>query len=276
MGNPDYGKIFENIKEHSPLIHCITNYVTINDVANIILAAGGSPIMAEEKEEVEEITRMCDGLVLNIGTLQKKKTEAMLLAGKTANETGRPVIFDPVGAGSSGLRTETAHRIMKEIKLSVIRGNVSEIKALCQDKAMTKGVDADGKDALTKDSMEDMISMGRRLSEEAGAVILMTGAVALAVFGRQTAVIYNGDPDMARITGSGCMLDGVLGVFAGANPESLFDSVVTAAGTMGICGEKAAAASQGTGSFRMCFIDEMSKITAKQVERGIRIEYKSK
>lgn len=107
----------------------------------------------------------------------------MLLAGKTANETGRPVIFDPVGAGSSGLRTETAHRIMKEIKLSVIRANVSEIKALCQDKAMTKGVDADGKDALTKDSMEDMISMGRRLSEETGAVILMTGAVDLAVLG---------------------------------------------------------------------------------------------
>ena len=275
MGNPDYGKIFKNIKEHPPLVHCITNYVTINDVANIILAAGGSPVMAEEKEEVEEITQICDGLVLNIGTLQRKKTEAMLLAGKKANETGCPVIFDPVGAGSSRLRKETARLIMQEIDLSVIRGNVSEIKALCQGKAMTKGVDADGKDALTKDSMEDMISMGRRLSEETGAVILMTGAVDLAVFGRQTAVIYNGDPDMARITGSGCMLDGVLGVFAGASPACLFDAIITAAGAMGICGEKAAASSQGTGSFRMHLMDEMSKITAQQVERGIKIEHKS-
>lgn len=275
MGHPDYCKIFKNIKEHPPLVHCITNYVTINDVANIILAAGGSPVMAEEKEEVEEITQMCDGLVLNIGTLQRKKTEAMLLAGKKANETGCPVIFDPVGAGSSRLRTETARLIMQEIDLSVIRGNVSEIKALCQGKAMTKGVDADGKDALTKDSMKDMISIGRKLSEKTGAVILITGAVDLAVCGRQAAAIRNGDPNMARITGSGCMLDGVLGVFAGANPACLFDAIITAAGAMGICGEKAAASSQGTGSFRMHLMDEMSKITAQQVERGIKIEHKS-
>ena len=274
MEKTDFHKIFENIKKHPPFVHCMTNYVTINDVANIILAAGGSPVMAEEKEEVEEITAGCDCLMLNIGTLQKRKREAMILAGKKANEMGHPVIFDPVGAGSSRFRTETASRIMDEVKLSVIRGNASEIKVLCHEKIRGKGVDADQKDAVTEGTMENMISMGRELSEKTGAVILITGAVDLAVCREHAAVIHNGDPAMTRITGSGCMLDGVLGVFAGANPEHLFDAVTAASAAMGICGENAAVLSRGTGSFRMHLMDEMSKITAQQVERGMNIESK--
>lgn len=274
MEKPDFHKIFENIKKHPPFVHCMTNYVTINDVANIILAAGGSPVMAEEKEEVEEITAGCDCLMLNIGTLQKRKREAMILAGKKANEMGHPVIFDPVGAGSSRFRTETASRIMDEVKLSVIRGNASEIKVLCHEKIRGKGVDADQKDAVTEGTMENMISMGRELSEKTGAVVLITGAVDLAVCREHAAAIHNGDPAMTRITGSGCMLDGVLGVFAGANPEHLFDAVTAASAAMGICGENAAALSRGTGSFRMHLMDEMSKINAQQVERGMNIESK--
>ena len=274
MEKTDFHKIFENIKKHPPFVHCMTNYVTINDVANIILAAGGSPVMAEEKEEVEEITAGCDCLMLNIGTLQKRKREAMILAGKKANEMGHPVIFDPVGAGSSRFRTETASRIMDEVKLSVIRGNASEIKVLCHEKIRGKGVDADQKDEVTEGTMENMISMGRELSEKTGAVVLITGAVDLAVCREQAAAIHNGDPAMARITGSGCMLDGVLGVFAGANPEYLFDAVTAASAAMGICGENAAALSRGTGSFRMHLMDEMSKINAQQVERGMNIESK--
>ena len=148
------GIYVDTVRKKSPLVHNITNYVTVNDVANILLACGGSPIMSDEPDDVEDITSICGGLNINIGTLNKRTIEGMFVAGKKAKELGHIVLLDPVGAGASRLRTETALKIMKEIKPDIIRGNISEIKTLVNGSGTTKGVDADVADAVTEDSLE--------------------------------------------------------------------------------------------------------------------------
>ena len=145
----------ENVRKTVPLVHNITNYVTVNDVANVLLACGGSPIMSDEAEDVEDITSVCGGLNINIGTLHKTSIEGMFRAGKKANELGHPVLLDPVGAGASALRTNTALELMKELRLAVIRGNISEIKTLALGSGTTKGVDADVADAVTEENLDD-------------------------------------------------------------------------------------------------------------------------
>ena len=143
---------FENLRSRSPLIHNITNYVTVNDCANMVLACGASPIMADDAAEVEEITAICGGLNINIGTLNSRTVTSMLLAGKKANQLGHPVVLDPVGAGASRLRTDTAFRLLREVQFTVIRGNISEIKTLASGAGTTKGVDADVADKVTEEN----------------------------------------------------------------------------------------------------------------------------
>ena len=166
----------DTVRKRSPLIHNITNYVTVNDVANIMLACGGSPIMSDEPKDVEDITSICGGLNINIGTLNKHTIEGMFVAGRKAKELGHIVLLDPVGAGASRLRTETALKIMEEIKPDIIRGNISEIKTLVYGSGTTKGVDADVADAVTEDTLEQMASFAREFSEKSGAIIAITGA----------------------------------------------------------------------------------------------------
>lgn len=274
MKNIAYHKIMENVKKYPSFVHCITNYVTVNDVANMILASGASPIMADDKMEVEDITSICTSLVINIGTLNERTIESMILAGKKANELGHPVIFDPVGAGASEFRTETAQKLMREIKFSVIRGNISEIKTLCQGNGTTMGVDADEKDAVTESNMKSVIAMAQELAASADEVIAITGAVDLVVDAENAYAIYNGDADMARITGTGCMLDGVIGGFAGSNQKNILDAVIVAVSAMGLCGEYARERCQGTSSMKMHLIDEMSNLTIEQLERGKKVESK--
>ena len=155
--------IFENVRNSCPLIHNITNYVTVNDCANIVLACGASPIMADDKDEVAEITTICSGLNINIGTLNSRTIDSMLIAGKKANELGHPVVLDPVGAGASKLRTDTAMKLLEEVKFTVIRGNISEIKTLASGNGSTKGVDADVADKVTEENLEEVIN-GDRLN----------------------------------------------------------------------------------------------------------------
>ena len=147
---------FENLRSRCPLIHNITNYVTVNDCANMVLACGASPIMADDAAEVEEITAICGGLNINIGTLNSRTVTSMLLAGKKANQLGHPVVLDPVGAGASHLRTDTAFRLLREVQFTVIRGNISEIKTLASGAGTTKGVDADVADKVTEENLEDV------------------------------------------------------------------------------------------------------------------------
>ena len=155
------GTCLDNVRRTTPLVHNITNYVTVNDVANILLACGASPIMSDEPEDVEDITSICGGLNINIGTLNSRTITSMLLAGKKANQLGHPVVLDPVGAGASRLRTDTAFRLLKDVKFTVIRGNISEIKTLASGAGTTKGVDADVADKVTEENLDAAVAFAK-------------------------------------------------------------------------------------------------------------------
>ena len=183
---------FENLRSRCPLIHNITNYVTVNDCANMVLACGASPIMADDAAEVEEITAICGGLNINIGTLNKNTIPSMFLAGKKANELGHIVLLDPVGAGASRLRTDTANRLMQEVRFDAVRGNISEIKALCTGSGSTKGVDADAVDAVTEANLDDSVQLVKTFAQRAGCIVAVTGAIDLVSDGERCWCIRNG------------------------------------------------------------------------------------
>lgn len=274
-----FEEIIKNVAEKTPLIHCITNYVTVNDCANILLAAGGSPIMADDREEVEEITSVCGGLVLNIGTLNERTVESMLRAGKRANELGHPVVLDPVGAGASRLRTETTFALVDQVKFAVIRGNSSEIRTVALGSGTTKGVDADASDATTDANLEHVISYAKDLSLQTGAVIAITGAIDLVTDGKTVYIIRNGLPIMEKITGTGCMLTAVTAAFCTANPNRLCEATAAAVCAMGICGELAYERAcdgncvfHGTATLRAGIIDTMSCIDAETLNRRMKLE----
>ena len=198
-----FRECLENVRKSVPLVHNITNYVTVNDVANVLLACGGSPIMSDEAEDVEDITSVCGGLNINIGTLHKTSIEGMFRAGRKANELGHPVLLDPVGAGASALRTNTALDLMKELNLAVIRGNISEIKTLALGSGTTKGVDADVADAVTEENLDEAVAFVKKFAKESGSIIAVTGAIDLVTDGEKCYVIRNGRPEMGKITGTG-------------------------------------------------------------------------
>ena len=231
------GKCLDNVRKNVPLVHNITNYVTVNDVANVLLACGGSPIMSDEPEDVEDITSICGGLNINIGTLNKSSIEGMYLAGKRANELGHVVLLDPVGAGASALRTNTAVGLMKTIRFDVIRGNISEIKTLAHGSGTTRGVDADVADAVTDETLDNAIAFVKNLAKETGSIIAITGAIDLVADDEKCFVIRNGRPEMGRITGTGCQLSGMMTAFLVANPEDKLAAAAAAVCTMGLAGE---------------------------------------
>lgn len=269
-------KYMTEVALQRPLVHNITNYVTVNDCANILLACGAAPIMADDLLEVEEITTLCKGLVINIGTLNARTVEAMILAGKQANKLGHPVILDPVGAGASQFRTETVSKLLSAIRFTVIRGNISEIKALAIGSATTQGVDADRKDQITAETFEDTLAFARALSNKTGAVIVITGAMDIVTDSETTYVIHNGHPRMGQITGSGCMLSAVIGAFVSANLDSPLHAALTAVVAMGLSGEMAAFkienAQEGLGSFKTYLLDAMSLMTPSLLKAGARYE----
>jgi len=273
-----FERILENVSKKTPLVHLITNYVTVNDCANIILACGGSPIMADDINEVEEITSICSSLVINIGTLNEKTIGSMIKAGKKANDLGHPVILDPVGAGASRLRTETVFALLKEIRFSVIRGNISEIKTVYKGSGTTKGVDADVKDVVNDNNLDEVVSFAKTLSKKTGAVIAITGAIDIVADSEKAYIIRNGHPIMSKITGAGCMLTAVIGSFCGANYDDILDSTAAAICAMGLCGELAVdrmkAIDGGTSSFKTFLIDYMSKMNSEVLNGGIKIEGK--
>lgn len=268
-------KCLENVRKNVPLVHNITNYVTVNDVANILLACGGSPIMSDEPEDVEDITSICGGLNINIGTLHKSSIEGMMRAGKRANELGHPVLLDPVGAGASKLRTETALNIMKEIRLTVIRGNISEIKTLVQGSGTTKGVDADVADAVTEDTLDDAITFVKAFAKESGCIIAVTGAIDLVSDWDRCYVIRNGRPEMGKITGTGCQLSGMMTAYVTANPERPLEAAAAAVCIMGLAGELGWSRMQdgdGNSTYRNRIIDAVYNMTGEELEKGAKYE----
>ena len=184
----------DQIRAASPLVHCITNYVTVNDVANVLLAIGARPIMADDPEEVEEITALCAGLCLNIGTLNARTIPSMLTAGKHARALGHHVVLDPVGAGASRLRTETALRILHEVRPTVIRGNISEIRTLAVGSGTTQGVDANAADAVTEENLAATADFLRAFAARAEAIVVVTGAIDLVTDGVTVYAVRMGAP----------------------------------------------------------------------------------
>ena len=265
----------ENVRNTVPLVHNITNYVTVNDVANVLLACGGSPIMSDEAEDVEDITSVCGGLNINIGTLHKTSIEGMFRAGKKANELGHPVLLDPVGAGASALRTNTALGLMKELKLSVIRGNISEIKTLALGSGTTKGVDADVADAVSEESLDEAVAFVKKFAEETGTIIAVTGAIDLVSDGKTCYVIRNGRPEMGKITGTGCQLSGMMTAYVTANPDHALEAAAAAVCVMGLAGEigwNRMQEGDGNATYRNRIIDAIYNMTGEELEKGAKYE----
>lgn len=265
------GNCIKNVRKIAPLVHNITNYVTANDVANILLACGGSPIMSDEPEDVEEITSVCGGLHINIGTLNRRSIEGMFRAGRRANELGHVLLLDPVGAGASALRTDTAVRLMDELRFDVIRGNISEIKTLALGSGTTKGVDADVADAVTEERLDEGVAFVREFAEKAGCIAAVTGAVDLVSDGTTCYVIRNGRAEMGKITGTGCQLSGMMTAFLAANPENKLAAAAAAVCAMGLAGELAWMRMQegdGNCAYRSRIIDAVCNMDEDALERG--------
>lgn len=265
----------ENVRANCPLVHNITNYVTVNDVANAILAVGGSPIMSDEKNDVEDITSICGGLNINIGTLNERTIESMFIAGKKAQSLGHKILLDPVGAGASRLRTETAVRLLKEIHFDVVRGNISEIKTLALGSGTTKGVDADVADAVNEGNLEKSLLFVNEFAAKINSVVAVTGAIDLVGDGKNCYVIRNGRAEMGRITGTGCQLSGVATAFAAANPGNVLEAVAAAVCSMGLAGEIAWGFMQngdGNSTYRNRIIDALYNLTGDALEAGAKYE----
>lgn len=265
----------KNVRATTPLVHCITNYVTVNDCANALLACGGSPIMSDEPLDVGDIQTICGGLVLNIGTLNAHTIEGMKAAAAKATELGHPIVLDPVGAGASKLRTETAGMLLDTYDVSVIRGNMSEMKALAGAAAATRGVDVNPDDAVTGDNLQESAAFAKALAAKTGAIIAITGAIDIVADADGAFAISNGSPIMGKITGAGCMLTCVTAAYAVANQDALLEGVVAAIAGMGVAGEIAAARMQpvdGNASFRTYLIDALYSMSGEALEAVSRVE----
>ena len=270
-----FSKIFSNVREKCPLIHNITNYVTVNDVANILLACGGSPIMSDDEGEVEEITTICGGLNINIGTLNKNTIPSMFLAGIKANALGHKVLLDPVGAGASALRTKTAVDLLKKVKFDVIRGNISEIKTLVLGSGTTKGVDADVSDAVTDENLEKSVAFVKDFASKMNCAVAVTGAIDLVSDSQKCYVIRNGRAEMGKITGTGCQLSGMTAAFITANPDNVLEATAASVCAMGLAGEIAWSKmneGDGNSTYRNRIIDAIFNMTGTELEKGAKYE----
>ena len=266
-----YAEALHLVREKEPLVQCITNFVTVNDCANIILAAGGSPSMAHDVREAAEAARNARALVCNMGAIED--AQSMILAGREMNQLGRPVVLDPVAAGGTSLRREMAAELLKEAKRI---GNASEIRYLAGQQTAGSGVDVGALDKITEENLKEASEMVRTLAERTGSVIAVSGKLDLVSDGKETAVLRNGCATMARITGSGCMLTSMIGAFCGAMPEDCFTATMAAMSVMGTSGELAEARriKNGTGNatFRTDLIDAVFNMTEEQLVEGMRYE----
>lgn len=259
------GNLLDEVRNKKPLVHNITNYVTVNDCANILLAIGASPIMADDIKEAADITKISSALVINIGTLNERTIESMIVSGKKANELNIPVVFDPVGAGASEFRNATTKRILDEVKISVLRGNMSEIKFISGLESSTKGVDASESD--TKTGNNEGINVAKNLANRLKGTVAITGATDIISDGERVAILENGTKMLSNVTGTGCMTTSLIGAFCGAGSD-YFLGAVSGITSMGIAGEIAfeKAGQIGTGSFHIAIIDAISNLTSEVIK----------
>jgi hydroxyethylthiazole kinase len=259
------GITLRELRERKPLIHQITNYVVMNETANATLAIGALPVMAHAVEEVEELASVAGALVLNIGTLSAPWIEGMLLAGRAANRAGAPVVLDPVGAGATRLRTETARRILDEIHVAVLRANPAETAALAGIDAEIRGVESIGAAA-------EGAELAREAASRLGVVVSVTGAVDHVSDGSRTLAIANGHPLLATITGSGCMSTAMTGCFLAVGRDDPARAAADALAAFGVAGEDAARDANGPGTFHAALYDALYNLEPEELDRRARIE----
>jgi len=256
-------EIIERIRQERPLIHNITNMVAMNDSANIILAIGGLPVMAHAQAEVREMVRVAGALVLNIGTLTPEQIDSMIAAGEEANNLKKPVVLDPVGAGATHLRTESALRLQKRIKIDIVRGNHAEVSILAGLKGSIKGVESVG-------SGENAVEVARSLARKHNQVVIITGKQDIVTDGKTVIEINNGSPMLGTITATGCMVTSLIATFAAV----CNDYVMASTGALvcfGLAGERAAVKAQGPGSFKVNLFDEVYNLNEKIICKGLKV-----
>jgi len=254
------------VRERKPLVHNITNYVVMNYTANALLACGAAPVMAHAAEEVEEMVSLAGALVLNIGTLSIPWIEAMIKAGKRANALHVPVILDPVGAGATALRTDSAKRLIEELSIQVIRGNASEILSLSRERpgSRTKGVDS-------VHTVDQVAQMAVALAGDLKAVLAVTGVVDLITDGERVYRVMNGHEMMSHVTGTGCTATAIIGAFLAVDSDSL-KAATTGLSYFGLAGEKAAAKTSSPGTFQIALLDALYEMKEEELMAGARIQ----
>lgn len=264
----DIGENLNRVKARAPLVHHITNYVTVNDCANIVLAIGASPVMADDLEEVEEMVGFAGALVVNIGTLNTRTIESMSKAGIKAKMLGIPVILDPVGVGATVFRTKTAQNFIAQVRPDVIRGNMSEIKVLSGLHAEIKGVDS------IADS-QDAVAVALELSRRFDCVIAITGKTDIIAYKDQLCTIGNGHEKLSQVTGAGCMSTSLIGAYCGAS-DNYFAAAAAGIVTMGLAGEIAYRSlhdDDGIGTFKIRLFDAISNMAAETLLKGGKVTY---
>lgn len=260
----DLVSALNDLQMKKPLVHHMTNAVTINDCANITLCIGAAPVMAEAPEEVAEMVAMAGALVLNIGTLSKAQISSMLIAGKVANDLGVPVVLDPVGAGATLFRTESARRLLYELQIAVVKGNAGEIGLLAGAAGRVRGVDSVGLDG-------DPIAVCKTLAEVYSCTVAMSGQTDIVTDGGERVVLVdNGDPLMGLVSGTGCMVASLAGAFA-AGSHDMVSSTAAALAAFGLAGERAAERASGPSSFKVALFDEVAALTPSLLSAGAKI-----
>ncbi len=262
-----FGELLRILRERVPLVDCITNVVTVNDCANVLLAAGARPSMASHPCEIEEAASRASSLVCNLGALDK--IDSMIAGGQSANRAGRPVVLDPVAVGNTAFRRSECERLLDAVRFTAIRGNASEIRSLVRRESAGCGVDAEFADAVTETTLPRAVSMARELARERRTIVVLSGKLDIVSDDERTVILRGGCATMAKISGSGCMLTCLIAAFCGAVPERPFEAVCAAVATMNAAGENAEARKieNGTGNatFRNDLIDAVFNLTEERL-----------
>jgi hydroxyethylthiazole kinase len=258
------GQTLRELRERKPLVHQITNYVVMNETANATLSLGALPVMAHAREEVEEMVALAGALVLNIGTLSPHWVEAMLAAGKAANTNGAPVVLDPVGAGATRYRTETAKRILAEVDVAVLRGNQGEVATLLGVAAEVRGVESIG-------GVGEPAELARAAARNLGLVASVTGAVDHVSDGESVLAVANGHELLASVSGTGCMSSAITGCFLAVKRDAPLEAAAEALAAFGVAGEDAARDARGPGSFHVGLYDALAALDPATLDSRTRI-----
>jgi hydroxyethylthiazole kinase len=260
----DLKSLLEQVREKNPLIHNITNYVVMNFTANSLLAMGASPVMAHAIDEVEEMVSLAGALVINIGTLSKQWLESMLKAGKRANELGVPVVLDPVGSGATSFRTRAFRALVKELQLSVVRGNPSEILSIVSEYVRTRGVE-------TAHGTEEALAAAMDVAKDSNSIVAITGPVDIVTDGEKVIRCYNGHPLLGFVTGTGCAATAAIAAFHSITTDSL-EAAAAGLAFFGLAGECAGAKANSPGSFMVALLDALYEISPQELQEKARLE----